>query len=150
MADINSCKTDAQSLIRKSSQDRGRLPENYEARVRNDCINRCFQAFGRDVGIKTRKPPLSIRTVDFNNPSGKTIHSKPVFPAARMLGFDKKVTIRPFEENKKIEYNIAVTNEKMIPSAGCMPSRSRLKGTIRTTDTLSPSVRFLETSGDHS
>jgi hypothetical protein len=57
---------------------------------------------------------LPIRTIDFNNPSGKAIHDKLVSLVDRMLELHKKKNpMPPSAEREKIEREIAITDEKI-------------------------------------
>ncbi|MFH1701965.1 MAG: N-6 DNA methylase [Nitrospirota bacterium] len=57
---------------------------------------------------------LPIRTIDFNNPSEKSIHDKLVSLVDRMLELHKKKnSLPPSAEREKIEREIAVTDEKI-------------------------------------
>ena len=55
-----------------------------------------------------------IRTIDFNNPSEKSIHDKLVSLVDRMLGLHKnKSALPPSAEREKIEREIVITDEKI-------------------------------------
>jgi len=57
---------------------------------------------------------LPIRTIDFNNPSEKSIHNKLVFLVDAMLElYKKKNSLPPSAEREKVEREIAVTDEKI-------------------------------------
>jgi hypothetical protein len=57
---------------------------------------------------------LPIRTIDFSNPSEKSIHDKLASLVDRMLELHKKKTaLPPSAEREKIEREIAITDEKI-------------------------------------
>ena len=56
----------------------------------------------------------TIHVINFNNPSEKAIHDKLVSLVDRMLDLHKKKTsLLPSAERKKIEREIAITDEKI-------------------------------------
>jgi type I restriction-modification system DNA methylase subunit len=57
---------------------------------------------------------LPIRTLDFNNPAGKTVHDKLDSLVDRMIELNKKKSaLPPSAERDKIEREIAITDEKI-------------------------------------
>jgi len=56
----------------------------------------------------------NVRTIDFNNPSEKSLHDKLVSLVDRMLELHKKKnSLPPSAEREKIEREITITDEKI-------------------------------------
>ncbi len=129
------------SLISKFDKDKHHyLSKSYiEAQVRQDFIDPFFEALGWDIENKKGLSPferevilekgetkgiyeyfwnsiskLSIRTIDFKNPSEKAIHDKLVSLVDKMLELHKnKNSMPPPAEREKVEREIAITDERI-------------------------------------
>ncbi len=124
MADKERFQEELRSLVAKFERDKNHyLQKGYpEAQLRIDFLDPLFEALGWDIQNKSQKPPhdrdvqnqLSIRTIDFNDPSEKAIHDKLASLVDRMLDLHKKKAALPASaEREKIEREIAFTDEKI-------------------------------------